>query len=291
MKKSFLVMATTALILMLVAVNFGSVSAKSEPASASSVGNPTVTFVSGDSQFTTEITSTADIAGTTTLASGMLVPSGFPSGEKQFEGSALVVKGFDQGKMTVCFPFTGKNVGWGGKVGVWSGSAWNLLDTTLTTPEESNVSWACATATASGQYAFIKWVVDATLLPKEAAKPACTYEIQQVILASPEYDQGEQAIFTQSDPIFEVAILYTTSNLDGLNLKLTFLQSIPAGAALIDGKAKNILLGNSPLVKATDGIYVIPLLKKFPVHNVSPSTGYIVHLDFGSCAMDFTEKF
>jgi hypothetical protein len=102
----------------------------------------------------------------------MLVPAGFPSGEKQFEGSALKVGDFETGKLNVCFAFTGTSVGWGGKVGYWDGAAWKLLDTAISTPAESQISWACATAAASGEYAFIKWVVDPSLLPKETVKPA-----------------------------------------------------------------------------------------------------------------------
>ena len=64
---------------------------------------PLVTPVSGDREFTTQILSIASLPGITTLPGGMLVPLGFPAGEKQFEGAGLRVASFDGGTASLCF--------------------------------------------------------------------------------------------------------------------------------------------------------------------------------------------
>lgn len=134
-------------------------------ASASSGGQATVTPVSGDLVFSVSPVPVVKLPGQTTTAAGLIVPSGFPLGEKQFDGNGVAVSGISYGYAKACFPISGLNQGWGGKVGYWDGSAWKLLDTSVTTPEEGTFSWACANISNNGTYALITWVVDASLLP------------------------------------------------------------------------------------------------------------------------------
>jgi hypothetical protein len=129
-----------------------------------SLPEPVVTPVSGDIEFTTEFIPIAQFPGTTEF-NQMLVPVGFPAGETQYQGDGVIVSGMDSGQATACFTITGTEYGWGGKVGLWDGTKWVKLTTTITPIEESNKSQACATITGNGTYAFIRYVVDTSLLP------------------------------------------------------------------------------------------------------------------------------
>ena len=134
------------------------------PPTTPSLPEPVVTPVSGDMEFTTEFIPIAQFPGTTEF-NQMLVPVGFPAGEAQYQGDGVIVSGMDSGAATACFYITGTEYGWGGKVGLWDGTKWVKLATTITPVEESNKSLACATITGNGTYAFIRYVVDASLLP------------------------------------------------------------------------------------------------------------------------------
>jgi hypothetical protein len=167
MKKLVLPLFSCLLVLSLLLGLTGS--AKAAPGD-----DPTVTPVSGDTDFMTEVVAIASLPGTVELAGGMLVPVGFSDGEAQFGGNGILVTGFDSGKATACFNLSAAeiNQGWGGKVAVWDGAKWVRLATTITTPDETNTAIACATITGSGTYAFIKYVVDPSLLPYD---PICTF--------------------------------------------------------------------------------------------------------------------
>ncbi len=287
MRKSMQVAVTLLLALVMVVMNINVASAKKNKSTSASIGDPTVVFVSGDKEFSTVVVSTADISGTTTLDNGTLVPMGFPTGEKQFEGSALLIHDFDQGKITLCFPFTGKSVGWGGKVGYWNGSAWQLLDTAISTPEESNVSLGCATASASGQYAFIKWVVDASMLPKEE-KPACTFKIDRLLLFTELTDLDSAGVIINRRNLFlKGAVVFTTHYLAGLAGQLTFLDSFPDGAVSFDGKTKNVLLADDSYTKLIDDSYSIPFVKPIEVIINAPFDSMHFRFDFSSCYIDY----
>jgi hypothetical protein len=162
MKRVLIPFFSCLLVFTLLLGSFGS--AKAE------VGDdPVVTPVSGDMEFTTEVVPIASLPGTVVLASQMLAPVGFPEGEAQFEGAGMRVTSMDSGKATACFTLStiAVNQGWGGKIGVWNEVKWVLLPTTITTTtDEAAATTACATIYGNGTYAFIKYIVDATLLPK-----------------------------------------------------------------------------------------------------------------------------
>jgi hypothetical protein len=161
MKRKALPLFSFLLAFVLIIASFGS-------ARADAGQDPVVTPVSGDTDFTSEVIPIASLPGVTELAGGMLVPVGFPAGEAQFGGNGIRVTSMDKGKATACFSISTAaiNLGWGGKVGVWNGSKWVQLPTTITSFEETPGSLACATITGNGTYAFIKYVVDSSLLPK-----------------------------------------------------------------------------------------------------------------------------
>lgn len=144
-------------------------------AAAATGGNATVTPVSGDAVFSVTSVPLLKLPGQTVTTAGLIVPSGFPLGEKQFDGDGVEISGLSYGKAKACFPITALNQGWGGKVGYWDGSVWKLLDTSITTPEEGTFSWACATISANGTYTLITWVVDASKLVGQTTLSECSF--------------------------------------------------------------------------------------------------------------------
>jgi hypothetical protein len=132
---------------------------------AEDLNEPIVTPVSGDMEFTTTFIPIAEFPGTAEYDQ-MIVPVGYPDGEAQFQGDGVIVTGMDSGVATACFTITGTQWGWGGKVALWNGSKWVKLETSITTPDESPSSIACAPITGNGTYVFIRYVVNVDLLPK-----------------------------------------------------------------------------------------------------------------------------
>lgn len=164
MKKLVLSLFSIMLVSAMLFSTTSTAAALPPPPTTPDLPEPVVTPVSGDMEFTTEFIPIAQFPGTTEF-NQMLVPVGFPAGEAQYEGDGVVVSGMDTGTATACFYITGTEYGWGGKVGLWDGTKWIKLVTTITPVEESNKSLACAPITGNGTYAFIRYVVDASLLP------------------------------------------------------------------------------------------------------------------------------
>jgi hypothetical protein len=274
MKKFSILLTSGLLTLSLLLVSIGSVSAF---APASSLPDPVVTPVSGDMVFTSELVSTASLPGVTSMSSGMLVPVGFPAGEKQFEGDAVKVSGFDSGKATACFATTGTSVGWGGQVGMWNGTQWVLLPTTITSPAESSFSWACASITNSGIYAFIRWVADVSLLPN---KSACNYGIINAYGSAS--DSVESAgIETGHIGLFQFV---STTDLTGKTVTVTLLSSVPDGDYTWAGSATGVIVSDG------GGNYHFVVSPLVPFYFNFNTTSITFHLDFGSCTQDFTES-
>jgi hypothetical protein len=185
--------------------------------------DPVVTPVSGDKEFTTEVIPIASLPGTIELASLMLAPAGFPEGEAQFEGAGVLVTKFDAGKATACFTISGTQYGWGGKVGMWNGTKWVLLPTTIkTTGDDGTSTTACTTITGNGTYAFIKYVVDPSLLPQ---MQECNFDFQIWVM-------NYQGSFTPSGSGYTAPIsgmwFITSENIDGLHITVQFLYTDPA---------------------------------------------------------------
>ncbi|MEA5077834.1 MAG: hypothetical protein VB013_04615 [Anaerolineaceae bacterium] len=284
MKKSALIVLTGVLMLAFFMTNIGTASAYKiiNP----SLPDPTATFAQGNPQFTAKVIPTIDLAGLNTLADGMLVPAGFPKGEKQFEGKALLISGLSKTTVNLCFPFNGKNSGWGGQVGYWDGSVWNLLPTTITPAAESSLSWACALATENGQYTFIKWVVDASLLPK-TSKPACDFSITlfgPAITGEPEF-VDDHVIFSDI-----VQYLFVSSeDLAGKKVKITFVKSDPIGTQLINGHSSNFVIANSTIesTEAPD-LFQIDTVSPLEITSYRERNFDKYNFDFGYCTLDLT---
>jgi hypothetical protein len=174
MKKKLMVLVVLMLTVVMIGANFGHVSAMRLPPSSP---DPVVTPVSGDPDFTADVISIASLPGVTNLDDGMLAPAGFPAGEKQFGGNGVRISGLEGGVVSVCFALKGATVGWGGQVAKWTGSSWQLLPSSTSAPDESSNSWVCANVSANGTYAFLKWVVDVSLLPSK--KEGCSFDTSE----------------------------------------------------------------------------------------------------------------
>jgi hypothetical protein len=211
--------AVTVFSLLLVLALLLSVSGTAKAA----VGDdPTVTPVSGDKEFTTEVISIAQFPGTTEF-NQMLVPVGFPAGEAQYEGTGVIVKGMENGKATVCFAISGTQWGWGGKVGSWDGTKWVLLPTTIAaTVDETATTYACATITGNGTYAFIKYVVDSTLLPQMQECPF-DFAIDVFYIVGSWTPSGSG----YTDTITGMEFI-TTEDISGRPVTVEYLYSVPA---------------------------------------------------------------
>jgi len=233
MKKSFLPFFSCLLVFTLLLGSFGSAHAE--------VGDdPVVTPVSGDMEFTTEVVPIASLPGTIELADLMLAPVGFPEGEAQFEGVGVRVIGMESGKATVCFTLStiAVNQGWGGKVGVWNGTKWVLLPTTIATgtDEAANTS-ACAPITGNGTYAFIKWVTKPDLLPKYGM---CTDNPQIEMLILMPQSSGPYLNF------MAVVLSHKPVPAVGSTVSYQVINSDPAGIVVSGGSGSGIVFATDP---------------------------------------------
>jgi hypothetical protein len=157
MKKRCTTIVSVSLVLVFLLASSGTVLANSP--------QPTVTLLSGNAPFSLSFADVSALPAASVVSSGnLLLPAGFPVGEKQFEGQAIRVSGLAPSTAKACFPITALNQGWGGQVAAWNGTQWELLTTTFNTPSESTISWACATITGDGTYALLAWAVDPSKL-------------------------------------------------------------------------------------------------------------------------------
>ena len=197
-----------------------------------SLSQPVVTPVSGDMEFTTEFIPIAQFPGTTEF-NQMLVPVGFPAGEAQYQGDGIIVTGMDSGKATACFTISGTQYGWGGKVGVWNGTKWVLLPTTIKALDESPNSLACAPITGNGTYVFIRYVAEPDKLPKVGAE--CEFAVEMYPTG---YTTIYQDLYTQG--WMTGAMFVSDHVLTGMPITVRFLRSDPAGRITMDGTGTGI---------------------------------------------------
>lgn len=277
MKNRFSCIVVALFVLAFVFANMQSASAASLPA-------PTVTSLSGDKEFKFVPVPIGEMLGTTTIANGILAPVGFGNGEKQFSGDGITLSGLEYGYVIVCFAFKGANQGWGGKVGYWDGKAWKLLDTTITKATESNIYWACAPVSLNGQYAFLQWVVDTSLLPKShvsSTVPECDYSFTGLT-----YDFVSGPSFADGWVNGKISAIHMNSpyDLNGKTVKVTFIGSTPADSYLLNGSNGNLLIANGQMTfDSGRNDYRIPLLSTTDLQFSFYNSGITFLLDFGSC--------
>jgi hypothetical protein len=163
-------------------------------------------------------------------------------------------------------------------VGQWNGSKWVLLATTITTPEESEISNACATIYGDGTYALLTWVADASLLANSSPSSTCDFEISNLgnIMSSMVWD-GDYFTATLVGIGFD-----STGDLVGLPVTVTLLSANPAGSYGMSGS------GSGTVIYTTEG-YIVwfdpdPTIFDDTAVNIS----YTYHIDFGFCYINYT---
>lgn len=215
------------LVFAMLAASFGSARAANN---SLDLPDPTTHYVSGNPEFKVKTIGTANLPGVTHTDSGMLIPAGFPVGEKQFEGNGIQISNLDGGSVKACFPFTGTQYGWGGQVGKWNGSKWLLLPTSTTTPAESRISYACTTVSSDGDYTFLKWVIDPSKIP--VAKSVCGYNFDGVDFNSiSDTETADRHTLT----INNFSVYYNGSqDLEGEAITLSIKNVNPAGAVIME---------------------------------------------------------
>lgn len=254
-------------------------------ASAAGLPGPTISPLSGDAVFSTEVIRQAKLPGTTNYGS-LIVPVGFPAGEKQFEGDGITLSGLGYGYVNACFALSGAGQGWGGQVGYWDGKAWKLQPTTLSTPQEASYTLACAKVYENGTYALIKWVTNTALLP-DSTKPTCTFSVDDfLIMFSGEAIQGDG--YTYFPEIAEF-VLFSGSDLAGKQVTIKFVRSVPTNSTLFNGKNSNVIVANNTIgTTMFPNIFVVDAVEDLDAtfnYTLGPGDIYF-RLDFGDCILN-----
>lgn len=268
MRKVFSLFITCALLM----ITIGSVNANTGP-------KPVITPLSGDQDFSVTYLNLNQMPGSVLNSNGTPLPTGFTNGEKQFDGWGAVVSGLRYGSASACFPISGISKGWGGQVGQWDGSKWVLLETTITTPEESNISKACTTIYGDGTFALLSWVVDPSLLQDTAGSSStCSFKITSLgNIMSDMVWVGDD--FTA----LLVGISFrATGDVVGLPVTVTLLSANPVGSYGVTGT------GSGTVAVSGGGGYVIWFESDLPMFDhTDTNISYTYHIDFGDCFVNY----
>jgi len=260
------------IVFSLIMLTFGTVSANSGP-------KPVVTPVTGDQNFSVIYLPIGKLPGSTGGYEGMYYPAGFSNGEKQFEGMGVEISGLTYGSAKACFPIKGITKGWGGQVGQWNGSKWVLLATNITTPDESDYSYACATIYGDGTYALLSWIADISLLPGNGSMSStCGFGITNLgnIMSDMVWD-GDNFTATLIGIGFQ-----STGDLAGMPVTVTFLSAKPAGSYGVTGTGSGTIGGE-------DGGYVVWFDSGLSMFNMTgTNSSYTYRIDFGDCYINYT---
>jgi hypothetical protein len=254
-------------------------------ASAAGLPGPTISPLSGDAVFSTEVIAQAKLPGTTNYGS-LIVPVGFPAGEKQFEGDGITLSGLGYGYVNACFALSGAAQGWGGQVGYWDGKAWKLQPTTLSTPQEASYTLACAKVYENGTYALIKWVSNTALLP-DNNKPVCTFSIDDFSIV-PYGDIISGDGYTYFPTIGEFLII-SGSDLAGKQVTIKFVHSDPTHGFLFNGKTSNVTVANNTIGTTMFPNYFVVDAVPDLDGTFNYSLGIVniyFRLDFGDCILN-----
>ena len=255
MNRKFSLIMGVCLVLTLLLGSLGS-------ARAAAGDDPAVTPISGDTEFTVEIVPITQLPGTYDLTTQMLAPIGYPDGEAQFEGPGVIVTGFDHGKASVCFFLStvAVNQGWGGKVGVWTGTKWAKLETVIsTTSDEAAETKACATITGNGTYAFIKYVTEPAKLPSYGQ---CGFEVMAFPIESegPIFPISKTIALPSYDLLMDAAIVGTSNGYVvpvGGTVSYKIISTVPAGFILAGGSGSGIVAMNNAEDEMPIGMMIV----------------------------------
>ncbi len=157
MKKICLSLLSLCLILSLLPVSTANATTAPLPGKPTSYWEPPViTPLTGDKEFTIKTLDPIALTdGTSKTANNLVVPAGFPLGQKQFGGEVALVKDFDGGTARACFSLPNYRYGWDGGIFQWNGTKWAALPSTLTEGKEGGPATVCTTIYGNGTYALI----------------------------------------------------------------------------------------------------------------------------------------
>lgn len=226
--------------------------------------DPTVTWLTGDSVYTTLLLTAVQLPGSSG-ADDYLPVGNWPSGEKLFAGMGIALSNYSYGSVSLCFPFNPISQGWTYAVGVFDGSGWNLLPTTINSKPETLFSTACATGFANGTYALLKWWGQSS-----TALQACGFNVGIVGLEGYSAGEDEDYIYL----VITGMALYSRHDLTGDFVTVTFdgvFQGDPV---------TGILTPSAP------DIYLF--LNEIPIQAVKDGNfnDLIVNLQFDTCQVD-----
>lgn len=271
MTKKVLSILSIFLCLSLLLTTFGT--ARAESIVASTLPQPTITPLTGNPSYTTRLLSIKDLPGVTALDNGKFAPTGYESGEKQFEGSGLQISGFSGGSATLCFAFDGASSGWGGQVAMWDGAIWKLLNTAISSGgDEVSYSWGCTAINSGGTFIFLKWITEPDLLTK--SKPDCGYAIVGAMPGIIDYSVIDGVI---TGTIISVLMITDPSlEIGGEIIKVTF-DFTPKAISLSPTSTQGAV------VPWGSGFYVIGLTSPTTFSVTEDVSEWLLNLDFGTC--------
>ena len=247
---------------------------------ADSSSAPSVTSLTGDSHFSVTLVSLNNLPGSKLNSNGLLIPTGFGNGEKQFNGEGVLVSGLSYGSASACFPIKGITQGWGGKVGKWNGSKWVFLPTSVTTPAESDHSIACATISSDGTYALLSWVVDPSKIVNNSNpyQPTCSFTVTSVDNITSGPSEGPE-YFTTS--LTGISIDYPGIT-TGVPVTVSLISSNPSGSFIMTGTGSGSTSdggGEGIVVNFTSGV---------PLTIYYTNLSYTYLLKIGNCYAVYT---
>lgn len=225
MKKTCLLFLSICLIFSLVPLN--TASAITAPIPLQSPSNwepPVITPLTGDKEFTVKtLDPIALTTGTTKTENNLVVPAGFPLGQKQFGGEVALVKDFDGGTARACFSLPNYRYGWDGGISQWNGSAWTPLPSSLTEGKEGGPATVCTTIYGNGTYALI---IGFTHPEKATADfPVCSEDFDAITI--PFYIDGDGETFAT----FAFIILLVNQPFpEGTSIRYNIINVNPAGS-------------------------------------------------------------
>jgi hypothetical protein len=135
-----------------------------------------------------------------------------------------------------------------------------------------------------------KWVVDASLLPKEPARPECGFEVSKlgfVVRETP-------IIGDKSITFINITSLAFASSIDltGKPVSVKFVSADPAGSYLVDSKSSNVLLADDVVhAFGIPGVYEVSTVKPLQIKLYYSVKSVSYMLDFGDCVIHLHQTY
>lgn len=125
------------------------------PKSPQNWADPTVTPLTGDTDFSITLLNPKSLEGAYIGSAGFPLPTGFIEGEKQFGGQALMLSGADLGSQKICFALPTYQYGWRGAIHRWDGTMWVKLGSEVMLGDDGSPTLYCSVIYGDGTYALL----------------------------------------------------------------------------------------------------------------------------------------